>query len=173
MANEASIAGFERVGGVRSDVTHVYGATRASWTGRRDAGVRPADAGDEAFVAALHEAAFPGTYSTPSRLFADHASGAGRLLVLPEAGYACARVQSDGTGYVDYLAVAEAARGRGAGSALLGAALDWLFGEKGVPEVFLTVRADNATALRLYTAAGFGLISAGVAMDWRRGGGAA
>jgi ribosomal protein S18 acetylase RimI-like enzyme len=56
-------------------------------------------------------------------------------------------------GWVYYLAVAEAARGRGLGKALMAAAEDWLR-TRGCPKVQLMVRTSNEAALGFYDALG-------------------
>lgn len=164
--NVAAIAGLERAGGTRTSLTQVY-ACRTHVPGTADASIRPAQEADLAAITALHDAAFPHTYLTAAEMLAREASGEGRLLVA-QGGYVYAHVQEDGEGYVDFLAVDETRRGLGLGSRLLMAALAWLFVEKLVPVTRLTVRAENAAALGLYTKAGFVLEATGQAMDWHR-----
>ena len=73
-------------------------------------------------------------------------------------------------GYVDFLAVASTARRRGVGRALLQAAVDWSFEQRGARAVTLTVRADRAQARALYLAAGFVRVRTGIGMQWRTDG---
>lgn len=127
-----------------------------------------AEPADHAAAMALHEAAFPATYLPPPALLAslddDH-----RLLVAQGhegvLGYCYAQHRrAEVDGYIDYLAVAPAARGRGVGRGLLVSALGWLLGTRGVPVVSLTVREDSAPALALYEAAGFTRVATGAQM---------
>lgn len=135
-------------------------------------GVHDADAAEAAQAARLHEAAFPATYMTPQTLQAqrddDH-----RLLVATEGGEVVAYLYGqvrplEAEGYVDFLAVAEPARGRGHGRRLLAAALHWALAERGMSSVALTVQQDRAPALGLYRQAGFREVAAGVQMVFER-----
>lgn len=56
-------------------------------------------------------------------------------------------------GWIYYLAVAEPARGRGLGRALMEASEAWLRAT-GAPKIQLMVRADNQDAIRFYRALG-------------------
>lgn len=60
----------------------------------------------------------------------------------------------DECGYIHDLLVTEAARGRGAGEALLDAAIQWLR-ERGMPRVVLATAAQNENARRLFVRRGF------------------
>ncbi|MBW3657777.1 MAG: GNAT family N-acetyltransferase [Actinobacteria bacterium] len=108
-------------------------------------------------VVALHDAIFPGTHSSGTRIAApgqDHAvlvaSRAGEVV-----GYVAVERQEDATGYVDYLGVAVGERGTGIGRALVAAGCVWLHDEAGCPSVNLTVRESNRGARRLYESLGF------------------
>jgi len=110
-------------------------------------------------IGALHEAEFPSTWLTVEQLF--EAPDPDRFTRIALAGgvpcgYVRARFEPhSGEGYVDFLAVAAAARRSGAGRALLLAALDWIFAVKGSRSASLTVRTDRRPAQRLYAAVGF------------------
>ena len=67
--------------------------------------------------------------------------------------------------YLHYLGVAEVARGRGLGKALLGRAARWGF-DRGRSGIALTVREDRPVAKELYRRAGFVEMSRG--RQWRR-----
>ena len=72
-------------------------------------------------------------------------------------GYAAGRVQPDGAGYLDYLAVPDAARGHGAGRDLLVAIGRYLVDAAPHHDVNLTVQDHRAPARRLYESLGFEL----------------
>ena len=128
--------------------------------------IRALAAADHEVVQALHADAFPGTHTTPAALVAaEHP----RLVVEVGGavlGYVAYEIQSDGSGYVDYLAVAPAARGRGLGGLLVADACRRLFAG-GATFVHLTVREDNATARALYRRLGF--VEERIARPYRRG----
>lgn len=132
----------------------------------------PADATAMPALQALHDRLFPNTYlpghALPASLDADHqlfvATLAGQL-----AGYVYVQHRhADNEGYVDYLGVANAARGQGLGRALLTRALHWALVTRGLPHVHLTVRQDSAPALDLYRAAGFVEVAAGLQLSLQR-----
>lgn len=78
------------------------------------------------------------------------------ILLLREGGVVLgtAMVGEDGhRGWVYYLAVAEAARGRGHGRALMAAAESWLRA-RGCPKLQLMVREGNDAAIGFYRALG-------------------
>lgn len=105
-------------------------------------------------VAALHDVLFPGTHTTGQALVG---SDDIRLAIVESdalRGYVAAEVQSDGSGYIDYLGVVPDMRGRGLGRRLVKAAVDALR-ERGATSVDLTVREDNHAARRLYASLGF------------------
>lgn len=119
-------------------------------------------------LAALHDTAFPGAHYTGAALV--DGTG-GHALVRADdngelVGYAAGQVQPDGSGYIDFLAVAPGRRRQGAGSALI-AALAASLQEAGASSLHLTVREDNAAARRLY--AGLGFRDALVLRPYRKG----
>ncbi len=121
---------------------------------------------------ALHDELFPQTY-LPGAAVGASLDDAHRLFVAAEGGRLLGYVyvqhqRVEGEGYVDYLGVAEAARGRGLGRALLAAAARWALLERRLPRVHLTVRQDKPAALRLYEAAGFREVAAGAQLMWQR-----
>lgn len=122
-----------------------------------------------AAVVALHDALFPGTHSAGSRVAA---AGEGHaVLVATRAGevvgYVAVERQEDGSGYVDYLGVADGERGRGIGRALVAAGCVWLHDEAGCASADLTVRESNRGARRLYGSLGF--VEERLVRPWRRG----
>lgn len=70
------------------------------------------------------------------------------------AGYLSCKKQADGIGNIGLFAVAEEQRGRGHGSRLLDAALDW-FEEQGVHQLNVVTQGRNAAAQRIYQTRGF------------------
>lgn len=68
-------------------------------------------------------------------------------------GFTLCRRQSDGSGYVDLLAVDPSERGRGLGTTLLLTAFEG-FARAGLHNAWLDVASDNARGLRLYHRAG-------------------
>jgi ribosomal protein S18 acetylase RimI-like enzyme len=141
---------------------------------RRPAGAplaRPATMADLASLLALHHALFRSSYLKDSD-FEAALSADDRCVRVIEADarlaaylYAKDDAAEDEV-YVDYLGVDDASRGRGLGGTLLRAALAW-GRTRGRRKASLTVRQDRPAALRLYEAAGFRQIRAGV--HWRHG----
>lgn len=122
-------------------------------------------------VLALHGELFPTSYLKDSDFERSlHAADRCLLVALSPtgqvAGYLMAKDDPEPPEvYIDFVGVADHARGAGLGSALLGAALQW--GRSlGRPHAALTVRQDRAAALAVYERAGFRQISAGV--HWRK-----
>lgn len=108
---------------------------------------------------ALHDRLFPRTYYSGQEIIKrldEHS----RVFVIHDAhelvGYVYAQVQPDfGEGYIDFIGVAEHARGVGFGTRLLQQAMRWVFSFDEVQEISLTVGAANQAAVRLYRKAGF------------------
>ncbi len=116
--------------------------------------IRPLADRDHPSVMALHDLAFPGTHTTPSALVQ---STHPRLVIEVDdtvVGYVAFEMQSDGSGYVDYLAVDEDLRGGGLGAALVDQACRDMFAA-GATYAHLTVREDNVAARALYAKLGF------------------
>ncbi|MEO1061268.1 MAG: GNAT family N-acetyltransferase [Actinomycetota bacterium] len=122
-----------------------------------DALVRPMIDRDHADVIRLHDGLFPGTHYTGDQLIAG-ASGHDVVLVAvlegAVVGYAAAELQSDGSGYLDFVGVDPDLRGARLGDALVRSACRALL-ERGASHVHLTVREDNEAARRLYDGLGF------------------
>ena len=125
-----------------------------------DEGIRIRTAGEADLdaVMALEQAAFPASAWERATMQAEIASEWGRYIiavdgdgqVLGYAGLRAVGVEGD----VQTIAVAEAARGRGIGRALLTELLAEAE-RRGVRELFLEVRADNPAARGLYASMGF------------------
>lgn len=119
-------------------------------------------------AAALHDLLFPGTHTTGARLVAAERTSVlvavdddGSLL-----GYVASDVQADGTGYVDFIGTAPAARRRGVARALLAEQLR-RWAAAGVAASNLTVREDSEGAQALYE--GLGYVTVRTIAPWRRG----
>lgn len=117
-------------------------------------------------VRALHDIAFPGTHTTPAALVASTHPRSVIEVDGAVVGYVAFEMQSDGSGYIDYLAVDEAQQGQGFGGALVDYACKQMF-EAGAAYAHLTVREDNAAARALYARLGF--IEERLARPFRRG----
>ena len=115
-----------------------------------DAQIVDATSGDLVWIAPLHDAEFPSTYATPQQLL----DGKYVLLVGP-GGYGAGRVTPDGEGYIDFVAVEEAARGAGLGRRLVTALVARLVAAGARQQVCLTVQEHREGARRLYAALGF------------------
>lgn len=118
--------------------------------------------------AELHNSIFPGTYFSAQRMI--EMIGEDRKVFLytegnEVLGYVSPVVLADAVGgEIDFLGVREDARRRGIGRILLQRALSWLFEEKNVTPVTLTVLSRNVEARSLYESVGFRLKYTGVGL---------
>lgn len=164
VAGFAARHGFERVDNASSLL--VLGAQIEIDTAALDV-VAVAET-DRAAVAALHDVAFPGTHSTGARI----ASGEHHQVLLVTrvsdraVGYIACEHQSDGSGYIDYLAVDQRHRGAGLARALIVSAVKALR-ERGCATISLTVQESNAAARALYRSVGF--TEERLLRAWRKG----
>jgi ribosomal protein S18 acetylase RimI-like enzyme len=121
------------------------------------AAVREITDADRDAVARLHEELFPGTHTTGPALAAGHDETHRRLVVEADGdivAYVAVERQPDGSGYIDYLGVAPAARRRGLGGDLVRAGVAELQ-RLNVTSVGLTVRVGSEGARELYRSLGF------------------
>ncbi len=122
--------------------------------------MRAAAASDLDAIDALERATFPSDAWTRETLAAELASEHGHYLVAVDEtdavlGYAgLLAPRGSGQGDIQTIAVAESARRRGIGAALLDALLAEARVREAV-EIFLEVRADNPGAEALYVSRGF------------------
>ncbi len=119
------------------------------------AAVRPMAPADHDRVRDLHARYFPDTHVSPDALVSD--TNSPRFVVELESdvrGYVAVEMHSDGSGYIDFVAVDELARGRGLGRELVRYACADLFG-RGATFVHLTVRESNRAARSLYASLAF------------------
>lgn len=111
----------------------------------------------EDVVALWHAAGLTRPWNDPAADFDRAVAGdTSAILMVREGGalLGTAMVGEDGhRGWVYYLAVAEAARGRGHGRALMAAAESWLRA-RGSPKLQLMVRTGNDAAIGFYRALG-------------------
>ena len=111
-------------------------------------------------IAPLHDAEFPATYLTVERMLREAAEGERTALVAVDAdervvGYATGEVQPDGNGFIDFLAVGAAARGRGVAPALVAGLVAALQPSITSNAVHLTVQDHRTPARALYDRLGF------------------
>lgn len=139
----------------------VDAATVATWPDELDeAELRTLTVDDLDDFRALHDAEFPSTYAPPERIVADVAEGTWTSVVArrPDgafAGYAAGRVQADGEGYLDYVAVTPEARGTGVGRRLVVALSRRLVARSTTGTASLTVDDERSAARALYAGLGF------------------
>jgi ribosomal-protein-alanine N-acetyltransferase len=119
-----------------------------------DPRVRPVAEADLPALIELHEAAFAKTHSTGQALFASDNPRLAAIVDDTPVGYVAHEMQSDGSGYLDYLAVRDDVQNQGLGRVLVEAACADLF-RRGATHVHLTVRETNSPARALYARAGF------------------
>jgi len=127
--------------------------------------IRDARPEDLPAIRPLHEAEFPGTYATAEQLLAGQAEGSRVVLVVPSPeddgaeprGYAAGRVQADGEGFIDFVAVPPDVRGGGVGARLVTALTRELLAASSSGRVSLTVQGHRREARNLYERLGFRL----------------
>ena len=156
----------EELGWPAGQVNHVYAASATAAARWPDPvlTIRPATAADRETIRPVHDQEFPATYAPVERLLPDQPDGKFHVVVAEDPdqpgrflGYAAGRVQPDGDGYLDYLAVPDAARGHGAGRDLLVAIGRYLVDAAPHHDVNLTVQDHRTPARRLYESLGFTL----------------
>jgi ribosomal protein S18 acetylase RimI-like enzyme len=143
-------------------------ALPAGWPATAVVTVVPLGDADREAVAALHDRYFARSHLPGARVDEGEdrvvlvARDAGRVV-----GYVAAERQPDGSGYIDFLAVDDAARGRGVGAVLVARACGVLHDRFTCTTVHLTVREDRTAARRLYARLGF--VEDRLIRPWRRG----
>ncbi|NOK61189.1 MAG: GNAT family N-acetyltransferase [Chloroflexi bacterium AL-W] len=110
-------------------------------------------------VCNLHDQIFPGTYYSGQEIL-NRLNDQRRMFIATDngqlLGYAYVEVEpAFGDGSIEFIGVDNAARGRGIGSQLMAASLQWMFSFETVQEINLTVNAENQRALGLYRRVGF------------------
>jgi ribosomal protein S18 acetylase RimI-like enzyme len=144
-----------------SEVNHVYSvdvATVETWP-EASGEVRAATHADVEVIRPLHDQEFPASYATADHLVPEPPDGKFQVVVAADGpqllGYAAGRVQADGEGYLDFIAVADVARGRGVGRDLMVAACRPVIASATTGQLHLTVQDHRAPARRLYESLGF------------------
>ncbi|MFT3833148.1 MAG: GNAT family N-acetyltransferase [Micropruina sp.] len=163
IANRRMAALAADLGWTASVPNHVFVAKladAANWPAD-DPRVRAPRGDDFATIDPLHAAEFPNTYLTTRQMIDEGITGE-RITVVSEAGgellgYAAGRVQPDGSGYLDFIAVKPEARGTGAGRGLLATVSRRILAAAPLHDVNLTVQDHRAPAIALYRALGFTL----------------
>ena len=157
-------------GFLTSPATHIYTVLRPACFLPEEAACYPLlRSAHEVAFSNLHADTFPARGSTPSRILLDGRDGEHTIFAATDGlrflGSVCVSVNhAPLEGFVDYLAVKPAARGRGVGSRLLQTALRWTFETHRLPQASLCVSNWRDGARRLYEQAGFTLQATGVAL---------
>jgi ribosomal protein S18 acetylase RimI-like enzyme len=123
-----------------------------------DQRLRAATPADLDAIRPLHDAEFPSTYASAEQLLAEDGDGDDAWIVLVDdlgAGYAAGKVQPDGEGYIDFVAVDADARGSGLGRALVVELTRQVLAACRSGQVNLTVADHRAPARALYARLGF------------------
>ena len=169
--NRAGLRFLQGRGGTLGMLTHLYVAPRSAWTPDPTGPepFPPLRAAHEVGFARLHAESFPASGSTPAEELLNGRDDEHVIFVATDGlrvlGYVCASVNhAPREGFIEYLAVRPAARGRGLGARLVGTALRWIFEESGLPQAALCVSEWRGNAQRLYEAAGFKLTASGIAV---------
>jgi ribosomal protein S18 acetylase RimI-like enzyme len=119
-----------------------------------------------------HNLLFPTTYFT-ARQIVDKLDSTRRLFLGLEngilKGYHFCKVETEShSGYVDFIGADASVRGRGLGTILLAAGIDWMLSFPEPDKISLTVNADNIPALKLYK--NFGFVTERVMRSYRKKG---
>lgn len=159
--NQPMAALAAELGWTASVPNHVFVATAdaASEWPADDPRVRAPRPDDFAAIDPLHAAEFPDTYLS-TRQMIDEGIAGDRITVVSEAdgvllGYAAGRVQPDGAGYLDFIAVTPEARGSGAGLGLMVTVSRRIMAAAPGGDVNLTVQDHRSPAIGLYRRLGF------------------
>jgi ribosomal protein S18 acetylase RimI-like enzyme len=107
----------------------------------------------------LHCEIFPNTYYNSKQLL-ERMNDTQKVFIIGDGkkvhGYICVDIVPDrADAYIHFLGVEPAYRRQGLGEQLLLTALEWVFNNKGVKHIGLSVRTSNTDALGLYQKFGF------------------
>lgn len=163
VANRPMAGLAAELGWTASVPNHVFvaGAGAASGWPADDPRVRAPRPDDFAAIDPLHAAEFPDTYLSTQQMIDEGIAGS-RITVVSEAGgevlgYAAGRVQPDGAGYLDFIAITPEGRGTGAGLGLMVTVSRRIMAAAPQRNVNLTVQDHRAPAIGLYRRLGFDL----------------
>lgn len=126
-----------------------------------DSDIREMNDEEHSAVMELHERCFAGTWPSGQQLLEQLGKGPDRKIFVIHTGgqltgYLFATVErGTGEAFVDNIGVDETVRGRGLASRLLTHGLWWMFSFDEIQEIELSVRQENAAAVRVYENAGF------------------
>lgn len=126
-----------------------------------DPHIREMNDDDRTAIVDLHDRCFERAWPAGTQLLEQLEKGPDRkIFVLYQdgglAGYHFATVDREiGEAFVDNIGVDERFRGRGIATRLLEHGLAWMFGFDEVDRIELSVREENAAAIRVYEKAGF------------------
>ena len=126
-----------------------------------DPDIREMSDDDRSDVMELHQRCFERTWPSGQQLLEQLEKGPDRRIFVVHvdgklAGYHFATVEREtGEAFVDNIGVDDAFRGRGLATRLLTHGLWWMFSFAEVNGIELSVRQENAAALRVYESAGF------------------
>lgn len=164
VANVRMAALAAELGWRHSVPNHVFVTDQAAAAGwpTDDRRVRRLRAADGEAIDPLHNAEFPNTYLPTGNLVEQSVAGDLISLVSEDddgrfLGYASGRVQPDGAGYLDFIAITPDARGSGAGIGLLVTIARRIITAAPQHNVNLTVQDHRAAAVALYRKLGFTL----------------
>ena len=126
-----------------------------------DPDIREMNEDDRAAIVDLHERCFENTWPSGQQLLEQLEKGSDRKIFVlymdgTLAGYHFASVDREvGEAFVENIGVDEHFRGRGIATRLLTHGLAWMFSLEEVDRIELSVREENAAAIRVYEKAGF------------------
>jgi ribosomal protein S18 acetylase RimI-like enzyme len=158
IANQRATRFYLEHGFQKPEVSYVYVAPRPEKPLPLPEPCSPLQAEQVICFRTLHDTLFPNTYYTGQDIV-DQLDDGHQVFVCSAGedvlGYVYASVDESGEGYIDFLGVRDDVRRQGLGKRLLLTALKWLFENKGVLEVGLTVSQDLTNARSLYERVGF------------------
>jgi len=174
--NRAGQAFYKQMGFEAKGHSHVYVAPRPDHAQKpiivNGISCIPLGKPDWQNFASLHDLFFPKTYYNGEQIVEQLDDDHRVWVYVSERevlGYIYAVIEPWAEeGYVEFLGVREDARARGIGGTLLTSALIWLFDEREMPQVGLTVSDENVNARGLYERVGFHLKYTGVnqRLEW-------
>lgn len=180
----AAVRAVEQSGFYLTDVGVTWSSRVDDYLRRHDGGAGSARAAGESDLPWLRDAAM--TLFAQSRFYHDpfystaaanrmHAAwiensvrgvAADAVFVLDRTGFVTCKIGGDGAGHIVLIGVVDGAQGRGAGRALMTAALEWFRGRE-VTQIMVKTQVKNMKAMNFYRALGFALHGADVTFGCR------